>query len=172
MIVFDGNDSAKRMDLREFRQQGDMRQFQSNYYIPREEVDQWALSKVRALPRGPEVPAPEDDGLWEDDDDTPFVAHTVELEEEEPQAVRDPEPDAQKAQIAEVAECVNNWKAAQSDSRKRVVGMFDETGWFACGCRHGLILWVADMVRSGEQYVDLHLDMGIFLTMTLGPSIL
>ncbi|KAJ2933885.1 hypothetical protein H1R20_g3198, partial [Candolleomyces eurysporus] len=30
-----------------------------------------------------------------------------------------------------VKECVKNWKAAQSDSRKKAVGIFDETGWFA-----------------------------------------
>lgn len=50
-----------------------------------------------------------------------------------------------------VKECVKNWKAAQSDSRKKAAGIFDETGWFASACRHGLILWVTDMVQSGEQ---------------------
>lgn len=47
--------------------------------------------------------------------------------------------------------CANNWKAAQSDSKKRMWGIFAETGLFASACRHGFILWIADMVRSGEQ---------------------
>lgn len=50
-----------------------------------------------------------------------------------------------------VKECVKNWKATQSDSRKKAVGIFDETGWFASVCRHGIVLWVTDMVQSGEQ---------------------
>ncbi|KDQ14413.1 hypothetical protein BOTBODRAFT_110205, partial [Botryobasidium botryosum FD-172 SS1] len=29
-------------------------------------------------------------------------------------------------------------------------GIFRETGMFACACRHGLVLWIADMVESGE----------------------
>ena len=51
----------------------------------------------------------------------------------------------------EVAEYVRNWKAAQSDNKKRVMDMFDEIGWFACRCRHSIIFWVADMVQMGEQ---------------------
>jgi len=47
--------------------------------------------------------------------------------------------------------CANNWKAAQSDSKEWMWGVFAETGLFASACRHGLILWVADMIRSGEQ---------------------
>jgi hypothetical protein len=47
--------------------------------------------------------------------------------------------------------CANNWKAAQSDSKKRMWGIFAETGLFASACRHGFILWIADMIRSGEQ---------------------
>jgi hypothetical protein len=32
----------------------------------------------------------------------------------------------------------------------RMWGIFDETGVFLCLCRHGFVLLVADMVRSGE----------------------
>jgi Kyakuja-Dileera-Zisupton transposase len=37
----------------------------------------------------------------------------------------------------------------------RMWGIFDETGIFLALCRHGFILVVADMVRSGELYVLL-----------------
>jgi hypothetical protein len=35
----------------------------------------------------------------------------------------------------------------------RMWGIFDETGVFVAFCRHGFVLTIADMVRSGEQYV-------------------
>ncbi|KAH9846255.1 hypothetical protein C2E23DRAFT_872456 [Lenzites betulinus] len=46
--------------------------------------------------------------------------------------------------------CTKNWKAAQADEKKRAWDVFEETGVFASACRHGLILWVIDMIRSGE----------------------
>ncbi len=45
---------------------------------------------------------------------------------------------------------VVNWKAAAADETKKMWAIFDETGIFICVCRHGLILWITDMVRSGE----------------------
>jgi len=33
-------------------------------------------------------------------------------------------------------------------------GIFEETGIFLSLCRHGFVLVAADMIRSGEQYVD------------------
>ena len=50
--------------------------------------------------------------------------------------------------------CALHWKAAASDDSKRMWGMFEETGIFASACRHALILWVVDMVRSGELCVN------------------
>lgn len=46
--------------------------------------------------------------------------------------------------------CTKNWKAAQADDKKRALDVFDETGVFASACRHGILLWIVDMVRSGE----------------------
>jgi hypothetical protein len=51
-----------------------------------------------------------------------------------------------------VTACPENWKAAAPDEKKRMWAMFCETGIYASACRHGQILWIADMVRSGEQY--------------------
>ncbi|RXW12166.1 hypothetical protein EST38_g13691 [Candolleomyces aberdarensis] len=129
-FAIDGNDSTKRVDMGSFRQQGDMRIFESTYFVPSAEVDEWTLSQVQG--RGPEVPT--SDGNWDDDEEQP-----------------DESSNHNDVHEGEVSDCTRNWKAAQTDTKKRAMGIFDETGWFASGCRHGLILWVADMIQSGEQ---------------------
>jgi len=52
--------------------------------------------------------------------------------------------------------CASNWKAAASVEKKRMWGVFDETGVFASACPHGFVLWLVDMVQSGELCVFLH----------------
>ena len=47
-------------------------------------------------------------------------------------------------------QCVKNWKVASAEETKKMWGIFDESGLFASACRHGFILWLVDMVRSGE----------------------
>ncbi|EIW83300.1 hypothetical protein CONPUDRAFT_42015, partial [Coniophora puteana RWD-64-598 SS2] len=47
--------------------------------------------------------------------------------------------------------CAGRWKNMQSDSTKRMWGIFEETGVFVALCRHGTSLVIADMVDSGEQ---------------------
>ncbi|KAG6874966.1 hypothetical protein C0992_005766, partial [Termitomyces sp. T32_za158] len=46
--------------------------------------------------------------------------------------------------------CAKNWKAAAADANKKMWAIFEEAGIFASCCRHGLILWIMDMLRSGE----------------------
>jgi len=128
MFAVDGNDSLKRIARIGSRDVGDRRYFTtSDYYIPAEEVDEWA----RETRTAPPVEASDDDEGDGDDAAGPGEDGHV-----------DPGP------------CANNWKAAQSDSKKRMWGIFSETGLFASACRHGFILWIADMIRSGEQYVQ------------------
>ncbi|KAJ6455997.1 hypothetical protein DFH09DRAFT_1116274 [Mycena vulgaris] len=47
-------------------------------------------------------------------------------------------------------ECQERWKNLNEDLTSRMWGVFDETGIFLSLCRHGFVLLVADMVRSGE----------------------
>lgn len=47
-------------------------------------------------------------------------------------------------------QCVKNWKAAAGEEKKQMWRMFDESGLFASACRHGFVLWIVDIVRSGE----------------------
>lgn len=53
----------------------------------------------------------------------------------------------------ELSTCTERWKAAQSDSVKRVWAIYRETGIFISACRHGFIWWICDMVESGELCV-------------------
>lgn len=116
-----------------FRQQGDTRVFHSDFFVPVSEVDSFKLEDIRV--KGPEVP------LF-DEDEGEEKGEEVDLEGGE---------ERKSKALDGITECVRNWKAAQADSKKRTMEMFDESGWFASSCRHGLTLWVADMVRTGEQ---------------------
>lgn len=74
------------------------------------------------------------------------------------QELEDQTVDGEDGYITEVDDpqlenCATNWKAAVSMEKKRMWGVFDETGVFASACPHGFVLWLADMVQSGEQCV-------------------
>ncbi|KAJ7816298.1 hypothetical protein B0H14DRAFT_2374708 [Mycena olivaceomarginata] len=51
---------------------------------------------------------------------------------------------------AEDTECQERWKNMSEELTAKMWGIFDETGVFLALCRHGFVLLVADMVRSGE----------------------
>ncbi|KAF9789733.1 hypothetical protein BJ322DRAFT_1001037 [Thelephora terrestris] len=126
MFTVDGNDSLKRIARIGSRDVGDLRCFSdSDYYIPADEVDEWAR-EARST-RLAEASGDDDEG---DSDDATEQG-------------KNGDPDS--------GPCANNWKAAQLDSKKRMWGIFAETGLFASACQHGFILWITDMIRSGEQ---------------------
>ena len=50
--------------------------------------------------------------------------------------------------------CTDNWKAAASDEKKKMWAVLSESGIFANACRHSFVLWIADMVQSGELCVS------------------
>ena len=122
------------------RQTADIRVFsESDYFIPREEVDKFA-NEVRGRVGVKANPVLSDDqDVWEDvTDDVPI----------NPEDTGGDPTDG--ADHLGVDGCVHNWKAARSDSKKKSWEIFEENGLFASCCRHGLILWIMDMVRSGE----------------------
>jgi hypothetical protein len=49
----------------------------------------------------------------------------------------------------------------------RAYGMYDETGFFPALCRHGFILKVVDMVKSGELYVFFVNFSSLLLTSSI-----
>jgi hypothetical protein len=136
MYAIDGNDSLKRIARVGAREVGDTRCFSdSDYYIPSEEVDQWAGEVRSGSSREEDL----EEGTSDDGEEQDHV----------------------DGESSDQGPCANNWKAAQSDSKKRMWGVFAETGLFASACRHGLFLWVADMIRSGEQYVPQNILLPI-----------
>ncbi|KAJ6603182.1 hypothetical protein DFH09DRAFT_1242728 [Mycena vulgaris] len=51
---------------------------------------------------------------------------------------------------AEELGCSERWQNMKEDVTARAYGMYDETGFFPALCRHGFVLKVVDMVKSGE----------------------
>ncbi|PPQ86052.1 hypothetical protein CVT24_012964, partial [Panaeolus cyanescens] len=47
--------------------------------------------------------------------------------------------------------CEDRWKNMKNEKTSKMWGIFEETGIFLVVCRHGHVLMVMDMVRSGEQ---------------------
>ncbi|KAG6819075.1 hypothetical protein H0H93_015744, partial [Arthromyces matolae] len=131
MIAIDGNNSLKRIKGISNRQTGDGRCFEdSDYFLSHDFINRFA-DEVKASPQ-PENPFDAD----EVDDN-----HSVEDGEGDP---------TDGASGTAPVGCTEKWKAAAKDEKKKMWAIFDEAGIFASCCRHGLILWIADMVRSGE----------------------
>jgi hypothetical protein len=78
------------------------------------------------------------------------VSHAAPLQEDTEPEDDENNIDSPTGSLTDNSPCWKNWKAAAAEEKKRMWGIFDETGIFACACRHGHILWFADMVRSGE----------------------
>jgi Kyakuja-Dileera-Zisupton transposase len=123
MLVIDGNNSAKRISQLGSHSAIDTLAFEeSDYILPRSFVDSFADEVASHQTSQNEA----GDITDEDLDDSPTGNSTDE------------------------SPCWKNWKAAAAEEKKRMWGIYDETGIFACACRHGQILWFTDMVRSGE----------------------
>ncbi|KAJ7025078.1 hypothetical protein C8F04DRAFT_968231 [Mycena alexandri] len=127
LVTMDGNDSLKRVLRREpkdFDNDGNL--------IPGQSKEQF---NPRAANVGKDYFIPREKvNLWSKDklDDTPAAQPTPE------------------APAGAAVGCEERWKNLGDDSSKRMWGIYDETGIFLCLCRHGFVLLVEDMVRSGE----------------------
>ncbi|KAH9913659.1 uncharacterized protein B0H18DRAFT_887915 [Fomitopsis serialis] len=51
---------------------------------------------------------------------------------------------------ASVDVCVERWRNAGPEARKKMFALFAMTGIFVCLCRHGQLLILCDMIKSGE----------------------
>jgi len=134
MFVADGNNSLKRMDGIGKREVADSRVFgESDYFLSEEYINTFA-NEVKARPSSKDAII---DGEEEEED-------WIDREHGDP---TDGGPDENEDP------CRKNWKAAAADGLKKMWNAFRESGYFATACRHGFILWVADMIRSGELCV-------------------
>ncbi|KAI1782519.1 hypothetical protein LXA43DRAFT_977529 [Ganoderma leucocontextum] len=112
---------------------GDTRMFDSDYFLSREYVNGFADEvKSRQAQAKPDLPDSDPDDSGDEGTQVDISAYPTDSE------------------AAKSAPCARHWKAAASDDSKRMWGTFDETGIFACACRHALVVWLVDMVRSGE----------------------
>lgn len=59
--------------------------------------------------------------------------------------------------VLEVRSYIFNWYKA--DPGKGSHDLFDETGIFLSVCRHGIIWFIIDMIKSGELYVMVHVPI-------------
>lgn len=127
MWVIDGNNSLKRVDGLGTHKVADQRVFQgSDYFLSEEYVD-----------------------TYKDEVKKPTV--TVEdVEDEDNPDFEDDGSDPTDGAENDLSGCTKNWKAASADGNKKMWGGFRESGIFASACRHGFIMWLCDMVRSGE----------------------
>ncbi|KAI0350003.1 hypothetical protein OH77DRAFT_1576588 [Trametes cingulata] len=145
IIALDGNNSLKRLATSGKRSTADKREFDSDYFLPHEFADRYAndvKSRRRGTqPKAPLVPHTTDDNGSEDEPD----------ESDEEESRGGGEGGDPTDSNVEISSCAKNWKAAAADEKKHMWGVFEETGIFASACRHGIILWVVDMVRSGEK---------------------
>ena len=46
--------------------------------------------------------------------------------------------------------CLERWRNAGPEERKKMFSLFDESGIFIASCRHRMVLVVCDMIKSGE----------------------
>ncbi len=109
-----------------------------DYFLPREFVDTFAHEvKARQELRKPDLPSEDRD--------------TQDHNDEEDRSPDNGEGDPTDGGGATFSSCASHWKAASADDKKRMWAIYEECGIFASTCRHGMILWIADMVRSGEK---------------------
>ncbi|KAI0338442.1 hypothetical protein BDW22DRAFT_1337893, partial [Trametopsis cervina] len=144
LIAMDGNNSLKRMATSAHRTAADTRVLDdSDYFLPSDYVDRYANEVRGRSSKGPAVSHKNRDADdSSDDDDGPIV------EGDPTDGLREVNPQA--AQRKNLALCVKNWKSAAKEEKKKMWAIFEESGIFACACRHGFVLWVIDMVCSGE----------------------
>ncbi|KAJ7742756.1 hypothetical protein B0H14DRAFT_2407117 [Mycena olivaceomarginata] len=139
LTCFDGNDSLKRalwLDkvamadsktgepvLGKSSECVDNRDAGDGYFSLRERVERWAKDRVAdrlPMQAAGKVRAPSG----------PMLLSNAVQEEDNP--------------------CADRWKNMINDVTSKMWGIFDETGIFLVLCRHGLVLVIADMIRSGE----------------------
>ncbi|KAJ7016435.1 hypothetical protein C8F04DRAFT_1281448 [Mycena alexandri] len=168
LVTMDGNDSLKRVLRREpkdFDNDGNLVPGQSkerfdpraanvgkDYFIPREKVDHWSKDKLDEWRKVWEARKKKSRRRRKKEGDTksPMEPTKNGLETSVPSESTPAAQPTPEAPAGAAAGCEERWKNLGEDSLKRMWGIYDETGIFICLCRHGFVLLVEDMVRSGE----------------------
>ncbi|KAF8185649.1 hypothetical protein BJ912DRAFT_797325, partial [Pholiota molesta] len=136
LAAMDGNNSLKLVDstFRPGSVRHDNRTSASSRWLSPEEVDVFKDEVHRKVLTSTSVP--DIDGLPDADLDTEDTAWLNITE------------------IDDLAQCVNacveHWRAAGPEARKKMFALFAVAGIFLVVCRHGHVLVLCDMIRSGE----------------------
>ncbi|KAG1739229.1 hypothetical protein EDD22DRAFT_982290 [Suillus occidentalis] len=122
LVCVDGNNSLKRWDSSIYGNTArlDSRQARSDYWINSETVNKYNY-EVKSR----NIDSHDDN--WE----------------EEP-------VEADASDGLGILTCVDRWRNAGPETRKKMFSVFDESGIFIAACRHRFILLACDMIRSGE----------------------
>ncbi|KAH9831718.1 uncharacterized protein C8Q71DRAFT_798813 [Rhodofomes roseus] len=134
LATMDGNQSLKLVDdaFRNGRVRADGREARTDIWLLPSEVDRFKdeAGKVEA----PDVANAE--VRYDHDDDIAWLG------------LSDREDDGNLEASVDV--CVERWRNAGPEARKKMFALFAKTGIFVCLCRHGQLLILCDMIRSGE----------------------
>lgn len=138
----DGNNSLKRMSKPSDADPGIFPP--SEYNIPAEFVNQFA-HEVQLRRSQPARSAPASTALSVTHDIVPTPNDSTDP----------PEPPADHPLPAEdMSPCAERWKAANGRPNPHTWDLLKETGVFGSACPHGMILWMMDMIQSGELYAS------------------
>ncbi|TFK79062.1 hypothetical protein K466DRAFT_606431 [Polyporus arcularius HHB13444] len=135
LATMDGNQSLKLVDsvFRAGTPLQDSRQARTDFWIPTEEVDRFK-DEVGHAKRAAASTTQRAEWPPGDTDDDALLENL--------------DADGTPEEVASI--CVERWKAAGPEARKKMFALFAVSGVFVCLCRHGHILIMCDMIRSGE----------------------
>ncbi|RDB19588.1 hypothetical protein Hypma_013286 [Hypsizygus marmoreus] len=122
-VSIDGNNSLKRLGttVRGLSERIDTRNSLSDRWLTPEEVDRFK-DEVKSRPSPKQADEADDSDDWVDID----------------------------GELTGSMKCVDRWRNAGPEERKKMFALFDESGIFIASCRHRVVLLVCDMIRSGE----------------------
>ncbi|KAF8164965.1 hypothetical protein B0H34DRAFT_687229 [Crassisporium funariophilum] len=160
LAAMDGNNSLKLVDstFRSGSVRTDNRASTSRRWISPEDVDIFKdeVNKKPQNGQAPAAPTPSSASVPADATAHPVPNTTDPLLDTLPEADLDSEdvPWLNVTEINELAQCVNTcverWRNAGPEARKKMFALFAIAGIFLAVCRHGHVLVICDMIRSGE----------------------
>ena len=121
----------------------------SQYFLPRSDVDRFSTEVKGRQRKGPAIGSGDGDASEESENELDLEIQG-DPTDGVPSETEDSDGGAESDRAKAIKACSTNWKAAQADEVKRMWDNFDESGIFASACRHGMVLLLADMVKSGE----------------------
>ncbi|KIJ30837.1 hypothetical protein M422DRAFT_234713 [Sphaerobolus stellatus SS14] len=151
LVSLDGNNSLRRVDLNITRgvlAYLDSRKARSDYWILPQDVDMFKNQvKAKAKRKAKDL---SDEDMNEEITQPSDVLPADNSDEEQDTLVETEEPGDVADGASFVSVCIQRWRNAGPDERKKMWQMFIETGIFIAVCRHGFLLYLCDMIQSGE----------------------